>query len=146
MRQTSKRPSANGKAAKPTAAQSKNNKPIPMADSVAQVRTRRRDELLQKSLESDNPLEANLGAVQVDLLDMATQLKEFLAVAFPDSAENWAEFEQLTVGCNTMLRVTSQVERYAHLSLKFQEAKERAIERRAKTPVAKSAASEESKN
>ncbi len=61
----------------------------------------------------------------------------------PIYEENWAEFEQLTVGCNTMLRVTGQIERYAHLSLKLKEAKERATERRTKTLQSKSTVSEE---
>jgi hypothetical protein len=103
----------------------------PAVESVGHMRKDRLQDLLQQALRTESPLEANLGAVKVDLFEMTMQLKKFLAKAFPNQPENWDEFGQMMQGYDNYLKLTKQIDRFTQLDIKLKDMESRAAETRA---------------
>jgi hypothetical protein len=83
---------------------------------VADRRTARIAEYLAHSLDYADPLQANVGAVNADLLLMADRLRQLLEAAPWASLE---DFDDLKPAIDSLLRIHKQIDRFAQLETRL---------------------------
>ncbi len=76
-----------------------------------------------KSLEKDDPLEANLGSINSGLIRMALWLDETIEQAMESGPPNVERLSKVLPAIDTHLRVTRQVDRFANIELRAAEAR-----------------------
>ena len=86
---------------------------VAQAAALTAMRLEKIQEYLRHSLGKVDPLEANLGAVSADLMQMALRLKE--AIEADLGARQLDHFEKLMPAIDAYLRVTRQIDRLASL-------------------------------
>jgi hypothetical protein len=82
-------------------------------------RLKRIREYRRTALAVEDPLRANLGAVNADLLEMATQTKEQWNKTVERATDSRAELVQRRVLVDDFLRLTRQSDRYSQLEIKL---------------------------
>lgn len=82
---------------------------------MVDARLQRIMEYLDEALNKKNPLEANLGAANSDLLLIGYRLKNTIDMALADPPEGLSQVEELMPAINTYLRIIKQIERLAQL-------------------------------
>ncbi len=91
----------------------------PPAEGGADARVRRIMDLLREALAREGALEANLGAVNSDLMLMGYRLKRAIDEAMGTAAA-LDQFQRLMPAVESYLRLTRQMERLAQLSLRLE--------------------------
>ena len=76
-----------------------------------------------RSLEKDDPLEANLGSINSGLMRVALWLDEAVEEAMASGPPNVERLSRILPAIDTHLRVTRQVDRFAQIELRAVEAR-----------------------
>jgi hypothetical protein len=88
-------------------------------DEQSEVRRQKITDYVGESLKKSDLLEANLGAVNGDLMSLASRFRGALEEVLERSPESLAEMAEFMPTIDVYLRVTKQVERYSQLALKL---------------------------
>lgn len=91
----------------------------PPACDAENIRQQRIVDYVTESLAKNDLLEANLGAVNGDLMLIAYRLQAVLGDVLQRPPESLVELSELMPAIDGYLRVTKQVERYSQLALKM---------------------------
>lgn len=83
--------------------------------ALTDLRAERIRQYASEALRRVDALDANLGAVNADLLNMAYWLKQAIQQAMQAGPEAWMECEELLPAIESFLKVTKQIERFAKL-------------------------------
>jgi hypothetical protein len=78
-------------------------------------------ELTEEILRKRDPLAANLGLVNCNLLQLARTLYERLSEAFARQPDTPEELQQLARAFDQYMKVTKQIERYVQVDIKMQQ-------------------------
>lgn len=105
-----------------TAAEAALETPV-VDDEASDVRTRRLAEYMASSLTEDDPLAANLGAVNGDLMLLAYRMRQALDGLFDEPPESVQELQAAMPGLEGYLKVTKQIDRFSQLAVKLAAAK-----------------------
>ena len=95
-------------------ARKKKDRPI-AKERVAKKRQRRLNELLLKSLDDPDPLQANIGAASSDLMAMALRLKRLIDKDLSDDPNQSGRLKKILPALEIYLKVNRQVDRYVQL-------------------------------
>ena len=98
----------------------------PPAGDGADPRLQRIMDYLREALARDSALEANLGAVNSDLLMMGYRLKQAIDEAMAATPAALEQFQRLMPAIDSYLRLTKQIDRLAQLSLRLASPREAA--------------------
>jgi hypothetical protein len=91
-----------------------------MADAVAaNLREQRIADYMEDSLAKHDPLEANLGIVNADLMKIAHQFQRVLDDAMQQAPETLSEMIEFMPGIDGYLRIVKQVDRFSQLTMKL---------------------------
>ena len=93
---------------------------LPLHQDHHARRQARNREFLHQALQDPNPLQANIGGVQADLLDMAAQFKEDIDRALTEGTP----LSELTHEVSIWLNVQRQVARFLPYTTNFLDDKE----------------------
>jgi hypothetical protein len=85
------------------------------------ARRQRLLELVHETLAMKSPLEANLGIVSCDLMELAGAQKQRLTEAMAQQPKTLEDLDILSRAFDQFLRVTKQIETYAQLQIRFKE-------------------------
>ena len=98
----------------------------PPAGDGADRRLQRIMDYLREALARESALEANLGAVNSDLLIMGYRLKQAIDEAMAATPAALEQFQRLMPAIDSYLRLTKQIDRLAQLSLRLASPREAA--------------------
>lgn len=93
------------------------------AASTHEARLRRIRDYLNDSLNKNDPLEANVGAINSGLLRMALWLDETLENAMSDGTQNVDRLKRLLPAIEAQLKISRQVDRFAQIEIRAIEAR-----------------------
>jgi hypothetical protein len=82
------------------------------------LRLRRIRDFLDEALAKDNALEANLGAINSDLMVMAYQLRDAIDDALAEGSGALDDFRNLVPALGSYLGIIKQIDRFAQLELR----------------------------
>ena len=98
----------------------------PRADAVKEQHIERRnqriEDYLRAALESPNPLAANLGAANSDLMAVQHALQQAIDTALSQTKPTLAELETLLPGIDYLLKIAKQIDRFSQLEIKLKPA------------------------
>lgn len=85
------------------------------ADEVVRLRDQRLEQYLRAALQMEDPLVANVSALNADLLQLAKHMTQRIVSAYEELSPNVGEFIHLAPATDAYLRLTRQIERFSTL-------------------------------
>jgi hypothetical protein len=89
--------------------------PIEPAADLETLRNKKQQQFLAEALDSENALEANMGAIAADIFGMLRDLKKSLQVNLAEIDDPQLQHQELVSGFGMYLRGAKQTERFAHI-------------------------------
>ena len=113
----------------PTTASDRPDKgPVPKSEQAIRLdeaRLHRAFDYLKSTLQESDPLDANLGSINSGLIRMSLGFERSLLSKLEDGSPDVGQLIQILPAIETHLRMMRQVERFAQLKLRIEQARKR---------------------
>lgn len=95
------------------------SEPVPEDAGGLDRRSARIADYLAQALAEDNPLLANLGTVNCDLLQVQNFLRQAVEDAFAKVPRDLSEWEHLTPAIDQLVKIVKQIDRFTQLDIRI---------------------------